>query len=77
MTVLGILLNFGLDAGHNQDKFPKTLIEKKLKFVLSKKNSIIVFDLGLILLQAKIDLIAEEHSWKRHGLAFVASIVLK
>lgn len=41
------------NAGYKQDRFSKTLLEKSLKLVLSKKNNIIIFDPSLILLPKK------------------------
>lgn len=40
------------------------MLEKDLKFVLSKKDSIIIFNLSLVLLPAEVDLIAEKEGYK-------------
>ena len=42
--------------------------EKSLEFVLNKEKSTVALDLGLVLLLADIDLIAEERSYKKHAL---------
>lgn len=54
LLVLEISLNHCLDIGYKQDKFSKTLLEKKLKFVLSKDSNIIALNLSIILLPALI-----------------------
>lgn len=63
--VLGILFKLNLDAGYIYSRFSKTLLEKSLIFVTNKKNNIIVFNLSLMLLLAKIDLIPEKQSYKK------------
>lgn len=65
---MGIPLNFGLDAGYKQGRFPKILSKKGLVFVLNRKYSIVTFDLSLMKLPAKINLIIEKRGCKRHGL---------
>lgn len=42
--------------------------EKDFEFVPSRRNGIITFNLGNLLLSAKFDFIAEEHSRKRYVL---------
>ena len=68
LLVLGILLNLGPDTSYKQGRFPKTLLEKSLQFLLSKKNDIVAFDFSLILLLIEIDSIPEEQSRKRDAL---------
>lgn len=46
LLLLEISLNLGLDTGHKQNKFFEILLKKSLKFILNKKNSIVVFNLG-------------------------------
>lgn len=65
--MLEIPLNLGPDASYKQDRFPKILLEKELKFVLNRENSTVVFNLGLMLLPTKINLIAKKHSCKKHA----------
>lgn len=59
LFVLGILLIHGSDTSHKQSRFSKTLLDKNLKFVLNRDSSTVVFNLGLILLPAKVDPIPE------------------
>lgn len=42
--------------------------KKRLKFVLSKRDNIIIFNISFILLPAKIDLILEKQSCKKNIL---------
>lgn len=69
LLVLGIPLYLGLDSGYKQGKFSKTLLEKDLKFISSREDSTVAFDLGLMLLPAEINLVAEEHSCKEYMLS--------
>lgn len=68
LLVLGILLNLGLNTDHKQNRFFKTLAEKSLEFILSRRGGTIAFDLSLVLLLAEINLIAKEQSCKRNAL---------
>lgn len=63
MLILGILLNFFLDISHKQNRFSKTLLKKFFKFVASKKDSTIRFNLILL---AKVDSIAKKQNYKRY-----------
>ena len=65
---MGISLNLGLDIGYKQVRFSETLTEKKLEFVPSKRGGPVVFNLGLVLLLAKVNLILEKQSYKENGL---------
>lgn len=60
LLILGILLNFCPDIDHKQGGFFKIFSEKSLKFVLNKEDSIVIFYFGLILMLAKVDLIAKK-----------------
>lgn len=62
---MGILFDFSSDAYYKYNRFFKTLLEKSLEFVLYKKDGIIVFNLSLVLLPAKIDLITEKQNCKK------------
>lgn len=68
LLVLEILLTFGLDIGHKQDGFSKTLIKKSLKFVPNRREGTIAFNLSFVLLLAKVDPIPEEQDCKRDVL---------
>lgn len=68
LLILGILLNLGLDADYKQNRFSKTLLKKYFKFVLSKRNSTVAFDLDLVLLPAKIDSVVEKQNCKKYAL---------
>lgn len=67
LLILKIPFNLGPDAGQKQGRFFKTLSEKGLKLVSSRKNSIVIFDLSFVLLLAKIDPVVEEKSCKKHA----------
>lgn len=58
--LLGIPFNFGPDASYKQGRFFKTLSEKSLELILSKKGSNAAFNLSFVLLPAEIDLVAEK-----------------
>lgn len=60
LPVLRILFNLNPDAYHKGGRFSKVLPKKYLKFVLSKKNGIIIFNLDLVLLPIKVDLILKK-----------------
>lgn len=58
--MLRIPLDLSFNTGYKDDKFFKTLLRKDFKFVLNKKNDIIAFNLGFMLLLAKDVLISEK-----------------
>lgn len=66
--MLRILLDFSLKANYKSNRFSKTLPKKSFKFVLSSKNNIVAFNLGFMLLPAKVDSIWEKQSCKRYTL---------
>lgn len=68
MLILRIQFNFSLNAIYKQGRFFKILSKKDLKFILSRRNSIIVFNLNFILLPAKIDLVTEKQICKKYML---------
>ena len=68
LLMLGIPLNLGLDAGHKQSRFPKTLSEKRLKFLSHKGSGTVAFNLSFVLLPAEIDLILKEQDCKKDVL---------
>lgn len=57
---LKIPLNFCSNAGYKQGGFSKTLLEKSLKFVLSRRDGTVALNLSFVLLSAKADLIPEK-----------------
>lgn len=65
LLVLKIFLNFCSNAGYKQNKFSKNLLKKSFKFILSKRDIIIIFNFGLMLLPAGINLILEKQNCKR------------
>lgn len=77
LIILGILLNFHLDISYKQDKFFKNWLKKGLKFVLSKRNNNVVFNLSLILLPVKANLSLKRHSIKMTRLELMAPVILK
>lgn len=60
LLVLGIPLNLSLDANHKSGKFTKVLPKKGLEFILNRRNNIIAFKLGLMLLPMEVNLILEK-----------------
>lgn len=65
LLALGILFNFALNTSYKDNKFSKTLLEKGLKFILSKG---VTFNLYLILLLAEVDFILEKQGCKGDAL---------
>lgn len=68
LLVLRIPLNLALDIGHERDGFSKTLLEKGLKFVPSKKGDPVALNMGLVLLPAEVDPIPEGQRSKGEAL---------
>lgn len=68
LLVLGISLNLYLDVGHKQSRFSKTLSEKNFKFILSRGNNTIEFNLSLVLLPVEANAVAEERNCKGDAL---------
>ena len=68
--MLGIPLDLSPDASHERDGFSEILPEKGLKFVLSKGDGIVAFNLSFMLLPAEVNPISEERG--REEDAFVA-----
>lgn len=60
LLVLGVLFNFTTDIIHKYSRFSKSLPEKILKLILSEGSSLIIFDLGLVLLPMEVISIPEE-----------------
>lgn len=68
LLILEIPLNFSPDIGYKQDRFSKALLKKSYEFVLNKKDGFIAFNLGFVLLLAKINSILEKQSYKKNLL---------
>lgn len=64
LLVLKISLDLSLNAGYKNDGFSEILLKKRLEFVLNKEDGIVTFNLGLILLLAKVDPISKEQIMK-------------
>lgn len=64
LLILGILLNFSLDAGYKCGRYSETLPKKDLKFDLSRGNDIVIFNSSFMLLPIEINLITEEQDYK-------------
>lgn len=62
--VLKVFFNLSSDIIHKYSRLSKILLEKSLKLVLYGVCGLVMFDLGLVLLPAEIDLISEEQSCK-------------
>lgn len=68
LLMLKIPLNHAPDAGYKQSRFFKILSKKSLEFIFSRRGSTVLFNLGLMLLLAEIDLVAKKRSCKGHVL---------
>lgn len=65
LLVLYILRNFDQDIYYKYSKFSKTLTKKSFKFILSRGNDILAFNLSFVLLTAEVNLITEKQNYKR------------
>lgn len=65
LLLLGVLFNFIPDVVCKYSRFSKTFFEKNLKFVPSKGKSLVICNLSLMLLLAKVNPILEEKGCKR------------
>lgn len=65
LLILSIFFNYTPDAIHKHGRFSKVFLKKGFKLVQSQKNSFIIFDSGLILLPAKVDLIPKKQDCKK------------
>lgn len=77
LLVLEILFNLNPDTNYKQGEFYKVLAKKCLEFALNKQDSSVIFNLSLVLLLAKVDLILEKQSCKKDTLMAVALTVSK
>lgn len=62
------MLDFNLDANYKQVRFFKTLLKKDFKFVWSRKNNTIIYNISLVLLLTKIDLILKKPGYRKQIL---------
>lgn len=65
MLILEILLDLSLDASYKSGRFLETLAKKSNEFVPNRMDSIVIFNLSLVLLPTEIDLILEEQGCKK------------
>lgn len=70
LLMFGIPLDLGLDDSHKRGGFSKVLAEKGFEFASSRRDSIVFFNLSLVLLPAEVDFVLKERG--RKGDAFVA-----
>lgn len=68
LLMLRIPLNLNLDASHKSSNFTKALLEKSLEFVLNKRNNTVIFNFGLVLLPAGVNLIQKKQGHKKEVL---------
>ena len=68
--MLRIPLDFSPDASYKRGGFSETLLEEGLKFVPSRGNGIVAFNLSFVLLSVEVNLVSKEQGYKRD--AFVA-----
>lgn len=68
LLVLGILPDLSPDVGFKGSGFSEVVLEKGIEFVLSRRDGIIVFNLGLVLLPAEVDPTLGEQDRKRYAL---------
>lgn len=64
LGVLKILFGFNPVVGHKNGGFFEILLERSLKFVSSKRDGTVLFNLSLILLSAEVDFIPEKWNYK-------------
>ena len=70
LLVLEISLDLSPDASYKQGGFSETLLKKGLKFVLSRGDGIVAFNLSFVLLPAEVNPILEKRGCEKD--AFVA-----
>lgn len=78
--MLGIPFDFCPDISYKQVRFSITLLKKSLKFILSRRDRTIVFNLSFVLLSTEINPITEEKSCKRdafetHNTSYIKIIL--
>lgn len=59
------MFNFTSDIIYKCNRYSKALCKKSFKFVLDRVSSLIIIDLGFMLLPAEFDLIPEEWDFKK------------
>lgn len=63
LLVLGIPLDFCLDADYKQSRFSKVSIKKSFKFVPNKQSSF--YNLSFILLLTKVIFVSKKQDYKK------------
>lgn len=66
--VLQVSFDLSLDVYYKRDEFFKTLLEKRFKFISTKKDDIFAFHSSFILLSAEVNPIVEKKSCKKDAL---------
>lgn len=74
---LVVLLNLTLDAIHKCGRFARTFLEKGLKLILNGGSNPFMFNSGLMLLLAEVDLSRKNETAKKMHLRFLAPAILK
>ena len=77
LLVLKIPFDLGLDVSHKQGEFSKTLLKEGFKFVLSKGDGIIAFNLSFVLLPAEVNPVFEKQSRKKDAFVVYGSDCIK
>lgn len=77
LLILEISFNLSLDVSYKQGEFSKTLSEKNVEFVLSKRCGLVALNLGLCYCQRKLVLFQRNEIAKRTRLGSMAPAVLK
>lgn len=75
------MLDFSLDTSYKSSAFSKTLPKKGLEFILNKRESTVIFNLGHMLLLTKVGLIPEkqgnkENVFKTYGIDCVKMLLV-
>lgn len=68
LLVMRIPLDLCPDTSHKGGGFSKVLSEKSLEFISSRRDGIVTFNLGLMLLPAKVNSIPKERGCKKDAL---------
>lgn len=58
--MLRILVDLNLDTSYKSGKFFETLQKKNIEFILNKRNNIVAFNFGFVLLLAEVNLIPKK-----------------
>lgn len=66
-----------LDIVYKSNKLPKGFLKKDIKLVLYEGGNIVLLNLGLVLLPAKIDFFIEKQKCKKYSLVALCTSCLK